>query len=98
MNAQIEKYIDDHFEEMLKDLKDFVAIPSVSSDHDNVVRALRFVLDLAEGYGFKAYSVLNDQVGIIEMGEGKETLGILTHVDVVPRGIRKTGIQILSKL
>ncbi len=86
MNAQIEKYIDDHFEEMLKDLKDFVAIPSVSSDHDNVVRALRFVLDLAEGYGFKAYSVLNDQVGIIEMGEGKETLGILTHVDVVPPG------------
>ena len=35
MNAQIEKYIDDHFEEMLKDLKDFVAIPSVSLDHDN---------------------------------------------------------------
>ena len=86
MNAQIEKYLENHFQEMLDDLSEFVAIPSVSSDHENVVKALRFILALAEKYGFKAWSVLDEQVGIIEMGEGDETLGILTHVDVVPPG------------
>ncbi|MCR5182716.1 MAG: Sapep family Mn(2+)-dependent dipeptidase [Clostridia bacterium] len=89
MNAQIEKYIDDHFQEMLEDLSEFVAIPSVSSDHENVVKALRHVLALADKYGFNTQSVLDEQVGIIEMGEGDETLGILTHVDVVPPGDRE---------
>ncbi|MBQ7702972.1 MAG: Sapep family Mn(2+)-dependent dipeptidase [Firmicutes bacterium] len=86
MNARIEKYLDEHFEEMLEDLSSFVAIPSVSEDHDNVVKALRFALELAGKYGLKAESFLDDQVGVIEMGDGDETLGILTHVDVVPAG------------
>ncbi len=34
--------------------------------------------------GFEAKSVLNHQVGVIEIGEGEETIGILSHVDVVP--------------
>ncbi len=71
---------------MHKDLMDFIAIPSVSSDHENVVKALHFILDLARKNGFEARAVLDDQIGIIEMGEGEETLGILTHVDVVPPG------------
>lgn len=86
MNNILEKYLDEHKEDMLNDLKDFVAIPSVSSDREQVVNALNYILDLAGKYGFEAKSVLDDQVGIIEMGEGDETLGILTHVDVVPTG------------
>ncbi len=86
MNDFLNKYLDRHSYDMREDLENFVAIPSVSDDHENVVKALRYALDLAESYGFEARSVLDDQVGIIEMGEGEETLGILTHVDVVPPG------------
>ncbi|MBR5740313.1 MAG: Sapep family Mn(2+)-dependent dipeptidase, partial [Firmicutes bacterium] len=86
MNAQLEKYLEDHFEDMLDDISRFVAIPSVSTDHENVVRALKYALELGDEYGFKAESFLDDQVGVIEMGEGNETLGILAHVDVVPPG------------
>lgn len=86
MNQKIRLFLEEHEKDMHDDLKAFIGIPSVSSDHENVVRALRFILELAKTYGFEAGSVLEEQVGIIEMGSGDETLGILTHVDVVPPG------------
>ncbi len=86
MNQKIRLFLEEHEKDMHDDLKAFIDIPSVSSDHENVVRALRFILELAKTYGFEARSVLEDQVGVIEMGSGDETLGILTHVDVVPPG------------
>ena len=86
MNQKIRLFLEEHEKDMHDDLKAFIGIPSISSDHENVVRALRFILELAKTYGFEAGSVLEEQVGIIEMGSGDETLGILTHVDVVPPG------------
>ncbi len=86
MNQKIRLFLEEHEKDMHDDLKAFIGIPSVSSDHENVVRALRFILELAKTYGFEARSVLEDQVGVIEMGSGDETLGILTHVDVVTPG------------
>ena len=86
MNNFLKKYLDDHKEEMLKDLADFIAIPSVSSDKEKVNEALEFVLKLGADMGFRTENCLNGQVGVIEMGEGDETLGILSHVDVVPAG------------
>lgn len=79
-------FIDRHFEDMLKDLAELIAIPSESDNNEKVREALRLTLDQAERLGFRAYSVLDEKVGIVEMGEGSETLGILTHVDVVPAG------------
>ena len=86
MNTELEKFLIKHEQKMHEDLQDFVAIPSVSEDKEKVKEALRFILELAKGYGFEARSVLDEQVGIIEMGQGDETLGILAHVDVVPPG------------
>ena len=86
MNSMIREYLETHKDEMYRDLEKFTAIPSVSSDKANVTKALHFILDLASEYGFDASSVLDDQVGVIEMGSGDETLGILAHVDVVPPG------------
>ena len=80
------KYLDDNRERMVEDLCDFVRIPSVSDDSVQVRRALDFALELGRKLGFKAESVLGGQVGVIEEGEGPETLGILSHVDVVPPG------------
>ena len=82
----IKDYIKNHKNEMLEDLTDLIAIPSVSDDDEKVAEALRKAVDIALKHGFRAKSLLDDQVGIAEMGEGEETLGILTHVDVVPTG------------
>ena len=51
----------------------------------DIKRALDFVLTMAEIDGFKTKNVMN-HAGHIEIGEGKEIVGILTHIDVVPTG------------
>ncbi len=79
-------YLEDNREQMIADLCDFVRIPSVSDDYRQVGEALEFALMLGRKLGFSARSVLDGQVGIIEAGEGTETLGILSHVDVVSPG------------
>lgn len=81
---KIKRYFDEHEREIISDLKGLVDIPSVSSDKENVDRALDYVLALAKRMGFEAVSVLDHQVGLIEIGQGEETVGILSHVDVVP--------------
>lgn len=83
---QIQGYLESHKKEIIDNLCNLVAIPSISSDKDNVKKALHFTLDLAKSLGFQAESVLDDQIGIVEIGQGEESLGILTHVDVVSPG------------
>jgi len=79
-------YLENNKTQMIADLCDFVRIPSVSDDSLHVREALEFALELGRKMGFSAQSVLDGQVGIIEAGEGAETLGILSHVDVVSPG------------
>ena len=83
---EIKRYIEDNEKNIISDLKGLVDIPSISSDKTNVKKALDYVLQLAQRMGFEAKSVLDHQVGVIEIGEGDETIGILSHVDVVPPG------------
>lgn len=52
---------------------------------NNIRKALDYMLDMAELDGFKTKNIFN-YAGQIEMGEGKEVLGILGHLDVVPTG------------
>lgn len=80
------EYIHRRREEMVRDLCDFVAIESVSDDREKIDEALKFILALAAGKGMKAAKAAGGRVAVIEMGEGPETLGILTHLDVVPPG------------
>ncbi len=86
MDRIMTAFIDNHFDEIKTDLAELIAIPSESDDKEKVKEALRLALKQAERLGFRAYPVLDEQVGIVEMGEGPETLGILAHVDVVPAG------------
>ena len=86
MKEFLHTYIEKHREAMLRDLADFIAIPSVSNDKEKVAEALEFALGLGDRMGFPTENCLDGQVGVIEMGEGDETLGILAHVDVVPAG------------
>ncbi|MGD9569105.1 MAG: Sapep family Mn(2+)-dependent dipeptidase [Sedimentibacter sp.] len=83
---EIDKFIIENESEFIKDLDELMSIPSVSEDISEVTKSLHWCIDKANSYGFKAEAILDNQIGIIEMGEGDETLGILTHVDVVSSG------------
>ncbi len=86
MEDLLKDYLDKYKYDIIDDIKELVAIPSESDDLEKVREALRFALDLAKKYGFNTFATPDDSVGVIEMGDGPETLGILTHVDVVPAG------------
>ncbi|MEY8367878.1 Sapep family Mn(2+)-dependent dipeptidase [Anaerovoracaceae bacterium 42-11] len=84
--SEVKSYMEKQCESMIKDLAEFVSIPSVAENRQDVKRALRYILNLARTMGFDAKSVLDESVGVIELGDGAETIGILSHVDVVPPG------------
>ncbi|MFA9424129.1 MAG: Sapep family Mn(2+)-dependent dipeptidase, partial [Sedimentibacter sp.] len=79
-------YIDDKKENILKDCSNIIKIPSISKNINDVKKCLDFALNLGKEYGFKVYKTKNSDVGVIEYGEGDETVGILVHVDVVDYG------------
>lgn len=82
INFQIDKYRD----KIINDTMNLINIPSISSNKSALKEALHYVIKIAKEMGFNSYTVLDDRIGIVEYGEGEETLGILVHVDVVPEG------------
>lgn len=86
MNSYLEKFLNEKQDEILKVLSDFIEIPSVSNDKKSVKDALCFALETGDRLGFRTQSLVDDSVGLIELGEGDENLGILAHVDVVSAG------------
>lgn len=85
-NEVLIKYLDRKKNDVIRDVCEFVKIGSVSDDPLKISDALEFVLSLARSFGFTASSVLGGQAGVVEIGEGDETLGILSHLDVVGPG------------
>ncbi|SHH32448.1 dipeptidase PepV [Tepidibacter thalassicus] len=88
INNKIEELKD----EIVKSVQELVKIPSVISDPkdncpfgENIDKALRKTLSLCESLGFKTY-YKDGYYGYAEIGEGKELIGILGHIDVVPEG------------
>ncbi len=85
--------IDKTFEDQLKTLEELIAIPSVSRGTPepgaplgrSVNDALEYTLALAQKMGFDARS-LDGYCGVVDYGEGDETLMIMAHLDVVPAG------------
>jgi succinyl-diaminopimelate desuccinylase len=78
---------------MTEALKELIAIPSVKGKPGKagepfgreISHALNYVLDWGRTNGFKTKN-LSGYAGHIEFGEGKETVGVLVHLDVVPAG------------
>ncbi len=77
---------------MLNDLKALIQIPSVSCEGESGApfgaeckRALDVFLEIAKSYGLKTGNE-NGYCGWAEYGDGKEIIGILCHLDVVPAG------------
>ena len=86
MDQKLNDWIDGQEQEIINSLSELIAIKSVSTDLPKVKEGLDWILALADRLGFQAKSVLDGQIGVVEMGDGSETLGILTHVDVVSPG------------
>jgi succinyl-diaminopimelate desuccinylase len=84
--GKLSRLIDGYQDEMLEDLSGFIKIPSVTDNRPEVQNALDYILESGARAGFNCRSVLEGEVGLIEMGQGDETLGILGHVDVVNEG------------
>lgn len=79
-------------DQMLDTLRELIAIPSVKSDPipnqpygREIFNALLYILDTAENLGLESVNLFG-HMGYVTYGSGDETLGILTHIDVVPAG------------
>ncbi|MBD5132534.1 MAG: M20 family metallopeptidase [Clostridiales bacterium] len=77
---------------ILDDLAEIVAIPSVYTTPEEGAPygkpcrdALDWFVKKARGYGLKA-DIIDGACAYAEVGEGKECIGILAHLDVVPAG------------
>lgn len=89
----INKYIETHKKEILQKTQELIQIPSVLSPSNNplypfgkpINDALEYMLNLGKKLGFRTKN-LDGYCGYIEFGEGKELIGIIGHLDVVPEG------------
>lgn len=86
-----DEFIEKESENIIKSLSDLIKIPSVSIETNNSNEpfgkdcndALTYILKLGESMGFRTKNIDN-YCGYIEFGDGKELVGIIGHLDVVP--------------
>ena len=90
--TQIQDWLRAHESEMLRDLGELIAIPSVmGAPAENApfgkapAKALALMLEKCADYGFKTDNADN-YAGCITLGDVPAKLGILAHLDVVPAG------------
>lgn len=89
---EIEKYIEDHKNEMLEDICALCRINSEKMTYQpgmpfgkGTVEALSLALAMGEKYGFSINNYDN-YVGAIDLNDKESQLDILAHLDVVPAG------------
>lgn len=92
MSVDFQNYFKNHKDEILNNIKELIAIPSVLVEQPEIkdapfgfdnVKALEYMLELGRKNGFKTYNCDN-VCGHIEYGEGEEVFACLCHTDVVP--------------
>ena len=88
------KQVLDHKEEIITRTKELLRIPSVLDKFDPtsetpfgkaINESLHYMIDLAKEDGFITKNI-NNYAAHIEYGKGKEIIGVLCHLDVVPVG------------
>lgn len=80
-------------DDIVRTTQELIRIPSVYQKSDdkkmpfgkNVNSALEYILDLGKKLGFRTKNI-DGYCGYIEFGKGRELLGIIGHLDVVPEG------------
>lgn len=89
LKERIDAYIEQVKEEMITEIFRLVSFPSISGNKEENLTCLRYFLQHAEKLGFNTMTTKEWDVGIVEIGQGDETLGILVHLDVVGIGDRE---------
>jgi predicted dipeptidase len=89
----IKKNVAELKEEMILALSEWIQVPSVLDELDEktpfgagIDTALKQILNRCARLGFRTFMDPEGYYGYAEIGEGKEMIGILGHVDVVPAG------------
>ena len=81
-------------EALIRDLKGLIAIPSLRCDEERREgapfgegprQALDYMLELGSASGFDTKDA-EGYAGVISMGEGEQSVGVLGHLDIVPVG------------
>lgn len=82
----------EHQDEIIRSTQELIRIPSIEGTPcegmpmgEDVGQALNYVLDVCRQLGFRTKD-LDGYAGYAEYGSGKEMVGILCHLDVVPPG------------
>lgn len=90
--AKIDSFLAEHRQELISDLTALAAIPSICVEQggdkpfgEPCAQVLAQALALCERNGL-AVSNHGNYYGLAELGEGEKTLGIFSHLDVVPEG------------
>lgn len=91
-SAKIDSFLSQHRHQIVEDLKMLVSIPSVSVEGpgprpfgNDVAKALDAALELATHHGLTAKNH-GYYYGTARTGTGGKTIGIFSHLDVVPEG------------
>lgn len=89
---KFDQFIDQYQGDLIQSTQELIRIKSIEEpavgDYpfgEGVQRSLEYVLKLGEQFGFKTKNIDN-YAGYVEIGEGKEMVGVLAHLDVVPEG------------
>ena len=89
LDARVEALKD----ELVRDIQKWVSVESLQAAPvggkpfgENVARMLDMALDTARSYGFDTRNVDYYAGDVTLRGEGRQTLGILAHLDIVPAG------------
>lgn len=89
---EIEKYIEDHKQEMIDDIIKLCEINSQKMPYkegmpfgEGPYKALMAAISMGEGYGFSVKNYDN-YVAAIDLNDKEKGLDILAHLDVVPEG------------
>ncbi len=79
--------------DIIEGIRSLVAIRSVEEEPkdgmpfgEGPAKALQHILAMGKSLGFEKVVNLDNYAGYIEIGEGKDLVGILCHVDIVPEG------------
>ncbi len=93
LQQRAKKFVEENFPQLLADLREIIAIPSVSGTPApdapfgvEVKRCFDAVLALGESFGLKSHNCDN-RIGYLEVeGESEEYIATIAHCDVVPAG------------
>lgn len=84
--SRIKNLVESYRDDIITHTINLISFESLSDNPSASKEALAYVLELGENLGMKTGITAEGDAGFVEIGEGKQEVGILVHVDVVGIG------------